>query len=407
MAAVHVPRLASHEVGETLKPAMKADYNVAVGYLRAFARLLVFALHSFVAYYAGPHPITGAVLRMSIPIDDPKHFAGARILVAFNEISLMSLLFFLSGLFLWPSLSKRGAGKFLRDRLVRLGLPFLVCGGLVAAIAYFPAYLAQTAHPSFTDYCATWLTPARWTTGPGWFLLVLFIYDLVAMAVHSVAPGWGHRLAGLATSAQAKPLRFFLLLLLLSAVAYVPLALLLGPYDWWHISIFWLQKSRALHYAVYFFLGAAAGAYGLNRGLMAPGGNLAKHWLWWSLASVAAFLIVANLLKLTIDKNLEQDLLLGTLADVGFVVCCAVCAFALIAIFVRFARRNRILDAFADNSYGMYIVHYMFVTWTQFALLKSSMSAPLKALCVFGVTLAGSWLLAAALRRYPPIGRIV
>jgi hypothetical protein len=170
----------SHGSSEALSagPATKADYNVAVGYLRAFARLLVFALHSFVAYYAGPHPLTPAVLRMSIPIDDPKHFAGARILVAFNEISLMSLLFFLSGLFLWPSLSKKGAGQFLRERVVRLGLPFVVCGGLVAAIAYYPAYLASTARPSLGDYFSTWLAPGRWMTGPGWFLLVLFIYDL-------------------------------------------------------------------------------------------------------------------------------------------------------------------------------------------------------------------------------------
>jgi peptidoglycan/LPS O-acetylase OafA/YrhL len=369
---------------------------------------MVFALHSVAAYYPGPFPASGPVLRQSIPLRDAQHFAGARILVAFNEISLMSLLFFLSGLFLWPSLTKKGGAGFLRERLVRLGAPFLVCGGLVAAIAYYPSYLQATPlHPSVADYARTWLTPDRWTTGPAWFLLILFIYDLVAVALFGVAPAWGARLATLAANAAARPLRFCLLVMLLSGIAYVPLALILGPYDWWHISIFWLQKSRALVYAAYFFCGAAVGAFGLSRGLLARDGGLARRWCWWVPAAVVAFLIAANLLKTTVSHHLEQDLVWGTLADVGWVICCAVCTFALMALFVRFARRTPLLDNFANNSYGMYIVHYMFVTWTQYALLEANMPAVAKWACVLAVTVAGSWALAAALRRIPIVARNV
>ncbi|HZZ90647.1 MAG TPA: acyltransferase family protein [Caulobacteraceae bacterium] len=386
----------------------RPDYNVAVGYLRAFARLLVFMLHSAAAYYAGPHPLGPAELRMSIPIIDPKHFAGARILVAFNEISLMSLLFFLSGLFLWPSLTKKGAGRFLGERVVRLGLPYLVCGGMVAAIAYYPNYLVSApAHPSFADYAVTWLTPGRWTTGPGWFLLILFVYDLVAVALFAVLPSWGRWLGDFVAVAAAKPLRFCLIAMAASAVAYVPLALALGPYGWWHIGAFWLQKSRTLHYAVYFFLGAGAGAFGLGRGLLSPGGKLAATWPWWTLAMVPTFLIAANLLKLSINRHADQTLGLGLVAAIGFVVCCAVCSFALMAIFVRFAKRSPLIDSFANNSYGMYLVHYMFVTWTQYALLTAPMSPIAKSLIVVGVTVGASWLLAASLRRIPAVARIV
>jgi peptidoglycan/LPS O-acetylase OafA/YrhL len=381
---------------------------VAVGYLRGFARLMVFALHSVAAYFPGPFPASGPVLTQSIPVRDVQHFAGARILVAFNEISLMSLLFFLSGLFLWPSLTKKGGAGFLRERLVRLGAPFLVCGGLVAAIAYCPSYLQSAPlHPSVADYARTWLTPDRWTTGPAWFLLILFVYDLMAIALYAVAPTWGTRLAKLAAGASARPLRFCLLVMLVSGVAYIPLALILGPYDWWHISIFWLQKSRALEYAAYFFSGAAVGAFGLSRGLLARDGGLARRWYWWGLAAIPAFLIAANLLRLTVSRHWEQDLVWGTLADVGWVICCAICSFALMAIFVRFAQRTPLLDNFANNSYGMYIVHYMFVTWTQYALLKVTMPAPAKWLCVLAVTVAGSWVLAGTLRRIPIVARNV
>ena len=37
----------------------------------------------------------------------------------------MSLMFFLSGLFVWPSLQRKSSVTFLSDRLLRLGLPMI------------------------------------------------------------------------------------------------------------------------------------------------------------------------------------------------------------------------------------------------------------------------------------------
>ncbi|HEV3499419.1 MAG TPA: hypothetical protein VGZ92_03795 [Bradyrhizobium sp.] len=45
----------------------------------------------------------------------------------FNDSFFMAAMFFLSGLFVWPSLKRKGIGWFLRDRFWRLGLPFIVC----------------------------------------------------------------------------------------------------------------------------------------------------------------------------------------------------------------------------------------------------------------------------------------
>jgi peptidoglycan/LPS O-acetylase OafA/YrhL len=403
------PGVTLTEGAPTRTPAKaRADYNVAVGYLRAFARLLVFALHSVMAYYKGRLPVTHDDLQMSAPVIDHARWAGARILVGFNEITLMSLMFFLSGLFLWPSLTKKGAGLFLRERWARLAVPFLASGGLVAALAYYPTYLqANGPNAGVAGYIHTWLTLNHWITGPAWFLLVLFIYDIAAGTLYAVAPHWGERVAALAKDAAQRPLRFCLIVMACSAAAYLPLALVFGAYDWWHVGFFWVQTSRALHYAVYFFLGAGAGAYGLRSGLVAPDGQLARHWRWWGLAGLASFLIVGNLIQYTVDRRLEQTLAWGALADVGWVICCAILAFALMAIFVRFARRNRILDSFANNSYGMYLVHYVFITWTQYALLSSPLPPALKALCVFVVAVSASWLIIAQLRRIPIVGRTI
>jgi hypothetical protein len=66
--------------------------------------------------------------------------------------------------------------------------------------------------------------------------------------------------------------------------------------------------------------------------------------------------------------------------------------------------RSRVLDSLSRNAYGMYLVHYVFVVWLQYALLNAHLFAFTKAAIVFGVTLVLSWATSAALRRLLLLG---
>ena len=55
----------------------------------------------------------------------------------------------------------------------------------------------------------------------------------------------------------------------------------------------------------------------------------------------------------------------------------------------------------------MYLVHYPFVVWLQFALLGLALPALVKAAIVFSATLALSWSATAALRRVPAVANII
>jgi surface polysaccharide O-acyltransferase-like enzyme len=91
-----------------------------------------------------------------------------------------------------------------------------------------------------------------------------------------------------------------------------------------------------------------------------------------------------------------------------FVLSCAASSFFFLALFVRFARgRVRALDSLRDDAYGMYLVHYAFVTWLQLSLLRAPLPAPVKAAAVFLGTVALSWSVTAALRRLPAVARVV
>jgi len=96
------------------------------------------------------------------------------------------------------------------------------------------------------------------------------------------------------------------------------------------------------------------------------------------------------------------------LGDIGFVVSCAVTSFAFLSVFVRFGvARSKIFDSLSANVYGMYLIHYAFVSWLQYALLPASLSAVAKAAFVFFGTLALSWGSVAALRRIRAVAKTI
>src|SRR5207253_2155311 len=63
--------------------------------------------------------------------------------------------------------------------------------------------------------------------------------------------------------------------------------------------------------------------------------------------------------------------------------------------------RSGLLTGLKRDAYGMYLIHYGFVVWLQYALLPGGMNAILKAAIVFTGTLALSWGVSAALRQIP------
>ncbi len=375
--------------------------------MRATAILLVIVGHSFLGYYPGPFPFSEHVRRMGFPVLDAHRFAGARTFNAFDDIYLMALIFFLSGLFAWGSLKRKGEAAYVRDRLVRLGPTFLFAAIVVGGVAYYAPYLqAHPASANLADYFATWETPAHWMSGAAWFIAALLAYDLIAAGALTRAPRLMQGLVAL-TRGSDRTLRFWGVAVAASALAYLPMVVVFGQYEWFNLGPFWLQKSRGLLYGVWFLLGVGVGASGLDKSLAAPGSALARRWWAWLAAAIVVFLIVGNLQLLSLKKHVWDELGWRALIGAGWVVSCATSALAILALFARFAKPSRILDNLSANAFGIYLVHYAFVTWSQYALLTSPLPPIGKAAIVIVVVTAASWTLTAALRRIPAVARIV
>src|SRR5690606_33522961 len=99
---------------------------------------------------------------------------------AFNAMSrsfFMGLFFLLAGYFTAPSFARKSARAFLKDRCVRLGLPWLVYFFLLSplTIALAREGFSREVGPYFIDRILTFdLEP-----GPLWFTQALLLFSVV------------------------------------------------------------------------------------------------------------------------------------------------------------------------------------------------------------------------------------
>jgi glucan biosynthesis protein C len=390
-----------------------APSSLAIDNLRAIVILFVLAFHSMLAYldFLPDHPFAfdaPPFLWRAFPIVDTTRWFGFDLFCAWLDVFLMSFFFLLSGLFAWPSLLPRGASSFLCDRVLRLGLPFAVVVLLLVPLAHYPSYLQSAADPRIAAFWRHWLALPFWPSGPMWFLWLLLVGDVAAAGLFVVMARRREALVRLSFYARRHPAKFLVGFVLAGVLAYLPPALVFGTSAWFQLGPFAFQLSRPLHYALYFFAGVAIGACGIERGLFAPDGPLARRWTRWFVAALVLFALWLGLTAPIVADPGSASLGLQALDGLSFVLAAFTSCFFVLALAVRFVRvRSRLLDSLKANAYGMYLVHYGFVVWLQYLMLTVLWPAILKAALVFGGTLVMSWGVSAALRRVPAIARII
>lgn len=385
--------------------------SLALANLRAIVILIVLGFHSVLAYLQW-NPFAGSGFEQapydwrSFPIIDSHRFFGFDLLCAWQDVYLMSLMFLLSGLFVGPSLARKGNWGFLRDRLIRLGLPYAFGIAVLIPLAVYPTYRVTAADPSLSAYWHALLGLPFWPNGPLWFLWQLLALNIAAAGLYAIAPDAIVSLGRWSAAAGGRLGRYFAALLVLSALAYVPLALAFSPWVWSDSGILAVQFCRPLLYAVYFFAGVGIGAAGIERGLLAVDGILARHWARWFAAALASLFLWMGLTALTMNGGAPLGIEIA--ADLGFVLACATGCFFLIGVCLRFATGySRLLDRLSVNAYSLYLVHYVFVVWLQYALLSAPLFAVIKAALVFGGTLVLSLLTTLTVQRVPIGARLI
>ncbi|THD46613.1 MAG: acyltransferase, partial [Bradyrhizobium sp.] len=247
-------------------PAQSA--SLALSNLRGLAIALVLATHAGVAYLASapaqPRFDQPPYLWVAFPIVDRQRWLGFDIFCASQDIYLMGLLFFLSGLFCFAGMERDGAVGFLRRRFARLGLPLIFGVAVMMPLALYPTYRLSASDPGLAAYASAYLALPFAPCGQMWFLGVLLALTVAAVAMRFLLRPTILHLGRLSQAFEDKPARAFIAFALLSIAAYAPLALVFTPFRWVDWGPFALQLSRPALYALYYGAGLCVGAVGLG-----------------------------------------------------------------------------------------------------------------------------------------------
>jgi hypothetical protein len=383
------------EVGAVPKAKTR---NPSLDRARTFLTLVVLLHHAVIPYTYFGHT-------------DAKSFFGFDMIVLATDSFFMAMFFFLSGLFAWSGIARKGPLNYMSDRLLRIALPFAICAFTVIPLAYYAISLRHHPEIGFPEFWWNMVTKGPWPSGPIWFLWVLFAFDLVACLLYRLSPHLLDPINRLSLHGRRRPAVFFAVMLAVTAAFYVPGLVHYGPASWFEFGPFSVQHGRVMLYATYFFFGAGIGVAQMDRGLLAADGRMAKvSWDWMVLAIVPYCLLWTLIfIKREILGNPSP---LPDWYEALYALCFTVFSvaimFLILAYFLRFKQSGwSALDPMRADAYGMFLVHYPIALWLQYWLFDYDLPAIVKATMGFALTVAFSWGLTRALRQIPGAGKVL
>ncbi|WP_369722734.1 acyltransferase [Bradyrhizobium sp. LLZ17] len=372
--------------------------NLSLDRARTFLTLVVLLHHAVIPYTYFGHT-------------DPTSWIGFDIVVLATDSFFMAMFFFLSGLFTWSGIARKAPSVFLRDRLLRLGLPFAIAAFTVIPLAYYAIALRENPELTFAAFWWKTVTVGPWPSGPIWFVWVLLAFDLTAsllyrVSAHLVDPGNRVSLAGF-----ERPALFWLMLAVVTVSVYVPVLMYFGANKWFEFGPFSVQASRILLYFAYFFIGVSVGAANFDRGILSADGQLPKNRWLWVIATLVPYCLMWGMIYVKREILGNPDVLPHWYQAIYGTYLALFSAAILLAILAFFLHQKspaqNLLDRMQGDAYGMFLVHYPIALWLQYALFDYALPAIVKAAVVFVLTVILSWGLTAALRKIPGASHVL
>jgi glucans biosynthesis protein C len=145
--------------------------------LKVFLTILVILHHAAITYGASGGWFYQEVKETILP--------DALVLTAFvatNQCYFMGLFFFISGCFVAASIARKGARQFVLEKLVRLGIPVLLFVFLLYPLTIWLGYFPLTWVSFSTDMPRLLTGVDGAHTGPTWFVAVLLLFNVLAVA---------------------------------------------------------------------------------------------------------------------------------------------------------------------------------------------------------------------------------
>lgn len=334
--------------------------------------------------------------------ETPKDELSSVLLTLFtvvNQSFFMGLFFFISGYVTPSSYDRKGAAGYMRDRLLRCGVPMLV---FMLVLSPLLRYIAEGYEGSFREYAAdVWIAnPFRgvllFDIGPLWFLFALLLFG-GGYTVYRLILGKGWVKVPSALSMRMIVMYLVAVGLLNFLVRFV-------------IPVGEEVLSLQLGYFPA-YVGLFAGGIAASRGqwLEKLTVHAARKWAWTALGAFALIPV-----GMALGGALEGDtsafmggfswqsaFYSGVEPILGFSI-----SYALLVLFrEKWNRQTAIAQWLSTRAFTVYIIHALVVTYISFGMREIDLHPLLKFAIAGSLAVTSCFLLASVIRRIPLLNR--
>jgi glucans biosynthesis protein C len=358
--------------------------------LRAFVIVLVVVLHAAITYMT-PAPTWWYVI-------DPDQSVAFTLLVLLVDVPLMPIMFFVAGYLATPSIRRRGPRGFLREKTIRLGIPWALGVVFLAPLATYMTYVSRSIPTGYLQFWTNDFWGPMFQQSVYWFLGVLFVAFLVFVYAY-VFPARELLQADAPAVTRPGP-AFFLGFIALTAGGSTLLSVRAGLDEWQAMG--WLlviQPARVAFYVGYFMLGVHAE----RRGWLTDAGYRPNPLAWVLICVASAAVYLAFRVSATLQGILER-----LAASTLFSIFCLAALLAGLAMFERWGNgAGRAWRTLAANSFGVYYIHPLILYPLAWVLVGVGVPAVAKFATLVVVTMVVSLAVSAlVLRRAPGLRRM-
>ena len=363
--------------------------------IKALMIALVIAVHVFLAFL-------GDWLGVHIAMSSSPHslFVGVAVWVmSFSNTFFMCMLFLLSGYFVPRSVHKKGVLRYLQDRLLRLGLPFV--GGML--LINNVSVLLGRLSPASPLATLPWRDMPLNHVMVLWFLLVLFAFDLLYCAWVRLR---GDRFA-IDTSVPTPKLRSWLISAVVLAFLEV---LMVRQTDLWSVLVrspldgLGVQGMHVFTYAFLFFLGCKAS---FHRWLERLDAHLVVRWFRFSVVLALSLLVLDVVLAFNGAISTQAGKLSVLVSLLNPFIGWGVMAYLLLWFQRNENRCGQWLATAGVDSFGAYIIHPLVLVVVLEAIGFIGLNHWLIYLAATALGIVISFGLSHQLRRIPAIAKVI
>jgi glucans biosynthesis protein C len=314
------------------------------------------------------------------------------VFVAVGFLFGLGAFFLIAGRLSGPSLDHKGPSRFVRDRLIRLGIPIVFYVLVIAPPMEYVKYRDEGGHGGFLAYARDRLTdPAP---GPTWFLEALLAFSLAYGLVRWLRPA--------RVEPSRDPLRGRQVAGIAVAIAVLSFAThLVVPYGEEHLHI---QFALFPQYAILFGLGCAAGRRGWLETLTPELRRRCGIAAMAAVVGLAALLLVGGFTEGAAERDLYAGGWHWQAAGTSLVegALAATLPLFLIGWFrAHGSRQGPLLRRMAPSAYGAFVIHPPVVVGLALALHRVALPAEAKFVLVGVGAVAGSFAITGLAMRIP------